>query len=157
MLSEDRTSPLPDALVREGALEEVGVEGSPRRYLAPAGFRGRAFPEPDDRLRILGPLDPLLWDRPLVKHAFGFEYVWEVYKPAEQRRWGWYVCPLLHRGRLVGRIEARVEGEALKVDKLWRERGVPLDEDALDEALARHAAACGAAKVRRPRRRAAAR
>ena len=157
MLSEDRTSPLPDALVREGALEEVGVEGSPRRYLAPAGFRARAFPEPDDRLRILGPLDPLLWDRPLVKHAFGFEYIWEVYKPAEQRRWGWYVCPLLHRGRLVGRIEARVEGEALKVDKLWRERGVPLDEDALDEALARHAAACGAAKVRRPRRRAAAR
>ena len=57
----------------------------------------------DDRVRILGPLDPLLWDRNLVHHVFDFEYVWEVYKPAHQRRWGWYVCPLLQRDRLIGR------------------------------------------------------
>jgi hypothetical protein len=104
-------------------------------------------------MRILGPLDPLLWDRGLVRLAFGFEYVWEVYKPASQRRWGWYVCPLLHRGQLVGRLEARVEEDVLRVDKLWREKGVKLDDAALDEALARHAKACGATRVRRPRAR----
>ena len=95
-------------------------------------------------MRVLGPLEPLLWDRRLVKQVFGFDYVWEVYKPAEKRRWGWYVCPLLHRGRLVGRIEAKVEGGALRVINLWPEDGVTLDRDALDAALVRHAAACGA-------------
>ncbi|MDY7230127.1 winged helix-turn-helix domain-containing protein [Hyalangium rubrum] len=153
VLSKVRTSELPDALVREGLLEEVSLPGSPRRYLVPAGFRERPVLEPDARMRILGPLDPLLWDRGLVKLAFGFEYTWEVYKPAEQRRWGWYVCPLLHRGRLVGRLEARVTEGVLRVEKLWREKGVKLDDAALDEALARHAKACGATKVRRPRAR----
>ncbi len=153
VLSPVRTSELPDALVREGALEEVVLPGSPRRYLVPAGFRSRPVAEPDERMRILGPLDALLWDRGLVKHLFGFEYTWEVYKPAEQRRWGWYVCPLLHRGQLVGRLEARVEEGVLRVEKLWREKGVKLDDAALDEALARHAKACGVVKVRRPRAR----
>jgi hypothetical protein len=152
-LSPVRTSPLPDALVREGVLQEVSLPGSPRRYLAPAGFRSRPLQSPDERMRILGPLDPLLWDRELVKYAFGFEYVWEVYKPEAQRRWGWYVCPLLHRGALVGRLEARVEEGVLRVDKVWREKGVKLDDAALDEALARHARACGAVKVRRPKAR----
>jgi uncharacterized protein len=154
MLAAVRTSSLPDALVADGQLEEVAIAGSARRYLAPAGFRARSFPPTDDRLRILGPLDPLLWDRALVRHVFGFEYVWEVYKPEGERRWGWYVCPLLHRGRLVGRIEARIEGDALRVDRIWREPSGSLDDAALDEALARHAAACGAASVRRPRSRA---
>ncbi len=152
-LSPVRTSELPDALLREGVLEEVVLPGSPRRYLVPADFRSRPVSTPDERMRILGPLEPLLWDRALVKHAFGFEYVWEVYKPANQRRWGWYVCPLLHRGRLVGRLEARVADGVLRVDNLWREKGVKLDDAALDEALARHASACGAVKVRRPRAR----
>ncbi len=155
MLSEARTSELPDALLREGLLEEVALPGSPRRYLAPAGFRERSFPEPDERMRILGPLDPVLWDRGLVRQAFGFDYVWEVYKPAAQRQWGWYVCPLLHRGALVGRLEARVSEDTLRVDNLWREKGVRLDDAALDEALARHAKACGVERVKRPRARVA--
>ena len=82
----------------------------------------------DDALRVLGPLDPLIWDRKLIHHAFGFEYVWEVYKPREKRRYGWYVCPMLHQGRFVGRIEARLHREkesvVLRVDNCWaRKRG----------------------------------
>ena len=155
MLTRARTSSLVDELVDEGALEEVIVEGSSRPYLAPAGFVDRSHGRDDGRMRILGPLDPLLWDRKLVKQAFGFDYVWEVYKPKSERRWGWYVCPLLHRGRLVGRIEARLDGTTLVVDRLWPEEGTELDHDALGRALERHAAACGADSVviRRPRRR----
>ncbi|ATB27694.1 DNA glycosylase AlkZ-like family protein [Melittangium boletus] len=153
MLAPVRGSALPDTLVREGVLEEVVLPEASRRYLAPAGFRDRPVTAPDERMRILGPLDPLLWDRSLVKQLFGFEYIWEVYKPEEQRRWGWYVCPLLHRGRLVGRLQARVEEDVLRVERLWREKGVKLDDAALDEALARHARACGAVNVRRPRAR----
>ncbi len=151
MLADERTGALPDALVAEAAIEAVTIEGVPRRYLAPAGFRERAVAKPDRAMRILGPLDPLLWDRALVRDVFGFDYVWEVYKPASERRFGWYVCPLLHRGELVGRIEARIDDGALVVDRLWREEARKLDEDALDDALARHARACGVETVKRGR------
>jgi uncharacterized protein YcaQ len=151
MLDGARASALPDRLIEEGALTEVVVAGAPRRYLAPADFRRRRFPKHDGRVRLLGPLDPLLWDRKLVAQAFGFDYVWEVYKPALKRRWGWYVCPLLRGDRLIGRVDAAVKGGALRVRKLWREPPHADDRaddaDALDEALQRHAAACGAARV----------
>src|SRR5690606_19331304 len=112
MLAEVRQSPLVDALVEEGALERVTVEGSRRDYLAPGGFADRTFPKDDGEMKILGPLDALMWDRKLVQNAFDFEYIWEVYKPADKRRWGYYVCPLLHEGELVGRFEGRVrDGE----------------------------------------------
>jgi uncharacterized protein YcaQ len=154
MLSEVRTSPLPDELVAEGVLEEVEIGDSPRRYLAPAGFRQRVFPPSDGRMRILGPLDPLLWDRDLVRQVFGFDYVWEVYKPAEARRWGWYVCPLLHHDRLIGRFDGAIEGQGkvLRIHNLWSEEGETLDRATLGEAMERHARACGATRVTLPRR-----
>ncbi|TNF37391.1 MAG: hypothetical protein EP329_03225, partial [Deltaproteobacteria bacterium] len=140
MLREVREGPLPDALVAEGAVEAVTVAGSRREYLLPAGALARPHPDDDGRMRILGPLDPLLWDRRLVAHAFGFDYVWEVYKPAAKRRWGWYVCPLLHRGRLVGRFEPAVEGGELTARNLWIEDGAAFDQAAFDAALARQQA-----------------
>ncbi|MEA2489049.1 MAG: uncharacterized protein QOH21_841, partial [Acidobacteriota bacterium] len=93
MLSDVRTTPLLDEMVAAGELVDVALEGSPRRYLALPSFLTTKRVQYDDRVRILGPLDPLLWDRDLVRHVFDFDYVWEVYKPAAQRKWGWYVCP----------------------------------------------------------------
>ena len=141
MLANVRTSPLVDEMVARGELIDVAIEDSPRRYLCvPSFLKARAVY--DDRVRILGPLDPLMWDRNLVKHAFDFDYVWEVYKPAPQRKWGWYVCPLLHRDRLIGRVDARIENGRMVVNKLW------LDEPSLRPqvraALARHAQLCRA-------------
>jgi hypothetical protein len=149
MLREVRKTSVIDELLASGELLDVQIEGSSRRYLAPPDLLARK-PRFDDRVRILGPLDPLLWDRDLVRHLFEFEYVWEVYKPAPQRIWGWYVCPLLYRGHLVGRIDARIEKTTLAVKKLWIEGDVPMD--AITMALERHAEACGAGKVRMPRR-----
>jgi uncharacterized protein YcaQ len=140
MLSEARNTPLIEELIEVGELNEVQIEGSSRRYLAPPGLFEASWPEDDGRMRILGPLDPLIWDRKLVEQAFGFTYLWEVYKPAAERRWGWYVCPLLHHGRLVGRVEARVEAGRIVVDRLWRE-AEDFDEAAWQAALARHEAA----------------
>ncbi len=126
-----------DGLLASGQLVPVRVAGSRRGYLALPAFVDAPPDDADDRLRILGPLDPLLWDRKLVSQAFGFDYVWEVYKPAEKRRWGWYVVPLLHRGRLVGRMEAHTDAGRVVVDRLWEEHGHHVDRDALDAALAR--------------------
>ncbi len=149
-LGEVRTSGVLHEELERGSIVEVQIEGSKRSYLASPDLATRK-PRLDDRVRILGPLDPLLWDRNLVKHIFGFEYVWEVYKPPKQRIWGWYVCPLLYRGALVGRIDARIDRKALVVKKLWIDGDVPMD--AIITALERQAVACGVERVRMPRRR----
>jgi len=151
MLREVRTSSLPDEMIAAGEIAEVMIEGSPRKYLASPALLSSRAPRYDDRVRILGPLDPLLWDRDLVRTAFAFDYVWEVYKPAHLRKWGWYVCPLLHRDRLIGRIDARIEKNVLVVRKLWLESGDD-DVEGIREALNRHAEFSDCRRVRMPRR-----
>ncbi len=137
VLREVQRSELPEQLVAEGRLESVQIEGSRRSYLAPKGFLEREYPDDDGRMRVLGPLDPLIWDRDLVRLVWGFEYLWEVYKPKHQRRWGYYVTPLLHEGQLVGRFEGHTEDGRVVVDRVWREDGVALDDQAFEAAVAR--------------------
>ena len=88
---------------------------------------------------FLAPLDPLVWDRDLLRRLFAFEYVWEVYVPAAKRRWGYYVLPILFGDRLVGRIEPRIERRAksLRIASLYWEDGFePLDEPGFVAAFA---------------------
>ncbi len=151
-LEPARRAGVPDALLAEGAVEEVQVAGSPRTYLAPRGFAERRHPAPDGRVRLLGPLDPLVWDRALVRAAFGFEYSWEVYRPAHLRRFGWYVCPLLRGDALVGRLDGAIARGALRVRAVWAEPGADLDRTALLACVERHAEACGVDRVVLPRR-----
>jgi uncharacterized protein len=127
VLTEARASGVIEEMIAAGELVEVTVEGSSRPYLAVPDFL-EARARFDDRLRILGPLDPLLWDRKLVQHAFDFDYVWEVYKPAAQRKWGWYVCPVLHRDRLIGRIDAQTR-------KVWLEKNCGVDRKEILKAV----------------------
>jgi uncharacterized protein len=107
---------------------------------------------------FLAALDPLVWDRELLRRLWDFDYVWEVYVPAAKRRWGYYVLPLLFGDRLVGRIEPRADRKArsLRIVDLWWEDGFdPLAADgfvdALGEALVAHARFVGATRVVWPR------
>jgi uncharacterized protein YcaQ len=131
-----------DAVLDEGLVVEVGVEGLARPLLCPPALLEAPVGAPDGRVRVLGPLDPLLWDRALVAHLFDFEYLWEVYKPAAQRRWGWYVHPLLQGEALIGRVEARIDGGRLVVARLWRE-AEGFEDDAVHAALSEHARRLG--------------
>ncbi len=107
---------------------------------------------------LLAPLDPLCWDRDLLRRLFAFDYVWEVYVPAAKRRWGYYVLPILYGDRLVGRIEPRIERRArtLGIVDMWWEPGFdPLAEPgfvrSLAAALAAHRDFAGAARITLPR------
>lgn len=63
------------------------------------------------RASFLAPLDNVLWDRKLVQELFGFEYIWEVYKPVEERRYGYYVLPVLYGDQFVARFEPTLDKE----------------------------------------------
>ena len=99
----------------------------------------------DPGVTFLAPLDPLCWDRDLLRRLWAFDYIWEVYVPAAKRRWGYYVLPILNGDRLVGRIEPRLDRRAgtLRLAGLWWEAGFdPLAEPgftaAFTDALAAH-------------------
>ena len=125
------------ALVEGGRLVPVLVEGfrgerfivaEDVRYLDQAERELRDGTAPGRSragVAFLAPLDPLCWDRDLLRRLFGFDYVWEVYVPAAKRRWGYYVLPILYGDRLVGRIEPRIERRAstLRIQGLWWEAG----------------------------------
>ena len=86
---------------------------------------------------LLSPFDPVVWDRERASTMFGFDYRIECYVPAPKRRYGYYVLPILHRGRLVGRLDAkahRADG-VFEVKALHLEPGVEAD-DSLVGALA---------------------
>jgi uncharacterized protein len=56
---------------------------------------------------LLSPFDPVVWDRERASTLFGFDYTIECYTPAPKRRFGYFVLPILHRGRLIGRLDAK--------------------------------------------------
>ena len=60
-----------------------------------------------DAHNLLSPFDPVVWDRERAAAMFGFDYRIECYTPAPKRRYGYFVLPILHRGRLVGRLDAK--------------------------------------------------
>ncbi len=87
---------------------------------------------------ILSPFDPLISDRARTKDLFDFEYSIECYTPAPKRKYGYFVLPILHRGRLIGRLDAkawRKEGR-LQVISLFLEPGISINAG-LIKALAK--------------------
>ena len=85
--------------------------------------------ETDDsapRAVVLAPLDNMLWDRELIRELFEFEYRWEVYKPVDERRYGYYVLPVLCGDRFIARFEPgrdKASG-ALIIKNWWWEEGI---------------------------------
>lgn len=88
------------------------------------------------RTTLLSPFDNLIWDRQRLLELFDFEYRIEVYTPAAKRRYGYFNLPILHRGRLIGRLDPKADRRAgeLIVKSLHLEPGVQVDP-AMTEAV----------------------
>ena len=147
-----RVRPVADALVADGLVERVSVEDDGAPVLVAAG--ADLAPDAPTAAVLLSPFDNLLWDRPFARRVLGFDHLIEVYKKEHERRYGYYVLPLLWRDRVVGRADLKSErGEGVLVLKAFhRERGVRASaalDDALDRALDRLRRACGLETVRR--------
>jgi len=120
-----------DVLIAEGVITELKVKGLINKFY----FRTDDMPLIEKvltntvskpRCELIAPLDPLMWDRKLIKAIFGFQYTWEIYTPAIKRKYGAYVLPLLYSEQFVGRVEAICDrkNQVLGVKNIWYEDGV---------------------------------
>ena len=139
-----------DELLTSGAVVRTQIGDGPAHYLlserakqleaVQSGSVPRAWRAPRaDTLAeatFLAPLE-FVTARGRAAKWFEFDYVWEVYKPAANRRWGYYVMPILHGDRLVGRADLRMDRAArtLIVPHLWLERSASARDADLVRAI----------------------
>lgn len=141
-----------EQLVAAGELIEVKVEGwkapqyaltSDARHLADlvAGRIPKAW-KPlettnEQEVLFLAPLD-VVSARGRAKDLFGFDYIWEVYKKVEQRKWGYYTLPILWGDRLVARVDPKLDRttNTLILCGFWLEDARLGKDAAFAEALA---------------------
>jgi hypothetical protein len=128
--------PYVESLVTDGTLERLAVEDGRAPVVVEASIE-LDRPRPTAAV-LLSPFDNLLWEYWSVRRVLGFEHVIELYKPAAQRRYGYYVLPLLWRDRIVGRADLKSERRegSLVVKAFHLEPGVRRSR-ALDEAFDR--------------------
>jgi len=119
---------------------QVRIEGVRGRWRVDPELLDRTF---EGRTALLSPFDRLVYDRAVTQALFDFEYKLEIYVPVAKRRWGYYVLPVLHGERLVGRADARADHKVgvLRVPALHLEsHATPSDRDAAHAELAELAA-----------------
>src|SRR5690606_22150531 len=102
---------------------------------------------PAASVRIVPPLDNLLFSRRRLADLFGFAYQFEAYTPIDQRRF-YFAMPIVHRDRLAGVVDAKLDRNGGAPE--WRIVGLELAEavptDELRAAIHRLARIAGAAK-----------
>jgi uncharacterized protein YcaQ len=142
---------------RQGVAVRVRVEGWPGAYwlaseteeeldevskgAVPNDWKPVEDDEEDEAI-LLAPLERATAGGRAMR-LFGFEYVWEVYKPASKRRWGYYVLPILLEDSLKGRVDLQrdADSKSLVVIGFWL-------ENQKDEQNARFARAFGRSLIR---------
>ncbi|HSJ53132.1 MAG TPA: crosslink repair DNA glycosylase YcaQ family protein [Anaerolineae bacterium] len=142
-----------EKMLADGDIVEVQVEGWKAVHYALAGdadvlrdLSAGRVPETwtpletttTEEVVFLAPLDPVS-ARGRAKVLFGFDYVWEVYKPEHQRKFGYYTLPILWGDRLVARFDSKLDRttSTFVILGLWLEDEALGQDEAFAEALAR--------------------
>lgn len=130
-------------LTSEGVLQQVNVvadDGAPLwrqpTYIHVDDLPLAARIEAGDfepRTTLLSPFDNLICDRKRTQQLFDFDFTIEIYVPKAKRQYGYYVLPLLHGDRLIGRMDIRMDRQAsvLNVNAIYGEPDAPADPAAL--------------------------
>ncbi|HVE92820.1 MAG TPA: crosslink repair DNA glycosylase YcaQ family protein [Actinomycetota bacterium] len=120
-------------LVEQGSLRAARVQG----WKDPVYVHTSARAAPSLEARtLLSPFDSLTWSRDRTKRLFGFDFSFEIYVPAPERRYGYYVLPFLLRDRLVARVDLKSDRKrsTLLVQAAFGEAGTAPKEVAAELA-----------------------
>lgn len=123
------------ALTRTGDIVAAQVKELPGIWYAPADLleQVRALDARDALralpTRTLSPFDNLICDRKRTEQLFGLDFRIEIYVPADKRKFGYYVLPVLHHGRFIGRVDPSLDRKTrvLSVPGIHIEPGAPRD------------------------------
>ncbi len=150
-VSSEEASQRLSALYEKGLITSVKIEGSKERWITltkdlpfletlevgkiPSDWEPLGSTTQDE-VTFVAPLE-IVSARGRAKQVFDFEYIWEVYKPVEQRRWGYYVLPILYGDDLVARLDPKLDRKTmtLHINGFWLEEDAPVDDSAFADAL----------------------
>jgi uncharacterized protein len=79
------------------------------------------------RTTLLSPFDNLICDRARTEALWDFYFRIEIYVPADKRQYGYYVLPILHGDRLIGRVDPQFDRKTktLHINNLYAEPKAP--------------------------------
>jgi len=119
------SAPILESLAQAGTIEKIAVDGwAEPAYLDPDTVRPRNI----KGSALLSPFDPIMWNRDRAERMFGFEYRIEIYVPAAQRTYGYYVLPFMLDGEIVARVDLKADRKAGRL--LVRSAFIEEDKDA---------------------------
>jgi uncharacterized protein YcaQ len=111
-----------DELVNEGQLERVEIEGVKNHYYTlrrnVKHLMKRETNDSEEPVKFLSPFDNIIRERHYPLSLWDFEYKLESYVPADQRKYGYHVLPILDQCNLVGRLDAKVYRNERRVEIL---------------------------------------
>ncbi|MGQ0603466.1 MAG: winged helix-turn-helix domain-containing protein [Anaerolineales bacterium] len=124
-------------LIKEKGIREVAIEAWPGQWymhtddeplLDDSLFTLHAASEAT-RTTLLSPFDNLIADRARALRMFDFDFRIEIYVPPAKRKYGYYVLPILHGERLIGRLDPVMDRASgcLTVNAVFAEPGAPRD------------------------------
>jgi uncharacterized protein YcaQ len=142
------------SLLADGVAVPVAIEGLPGEWLAHTDVLAALDERWRPRTTLLGPFDPLISDRDRTESLFDMRFRLEIYVPAAKREYGYYVLPILHGDRLIGRIDPVLyrKHRLLTVNAVHAEPNAPEDAwPSVRAAIDELAAWIGADDVALPR------
>ena len=131
MKSPERRSAI-GRLLEAGSVKEIAIKELPgkpffmRTSDLPTLRKAAVKPDEVPQASFLPPLDNLLWDRKLLSWIFGFDYKWEQYTPADQRKYSHYALPVLYGESFAARADLQLDrkSKTLTINNWWWEEGI---------------------------------
>ncbi|TQI79937.1 hypothetical protein FHU10_5213 [Serratia fonticola] len=146
-----------ETLLQQGEILPVLVEGLEGEFYVHQSLAAELDLAEQGRLKstvtcLLSPFDPVVWDRRRALELFNFDYRLECYTPKEKRQYGYFTLPLLQRGELIGRVDAKMHRKqgVFEVISFHLESGIKLGKQRchdIRQAITRTAKWHGAQQV----------